>query len=211
MNASSSVATPRALIEARRRIGRQHASRIHQRNPVAALGFVHEMGRDENRHALIAREIDQQFPEPVARQRVDARGRLVEDQHLRLVDNRDGKRKPLADAERQIQGAMIEIIGEAEALDQFGDARLRLARRQVEQARVKIEVLPHRQLGVERERLRHVADPIARSSGRLHRAAGRTAAPRLRWPATARSASSSSSSCRSHSTRQSRRSRRVRS
>ena len=28
---------------------------------------------------------------------------------------------------------------------------------------MKIEVLPHRQLGVERERLRHVADPIART------------------------------------------------
>ena len=33
--------------------------------------LVHEMGRDENRHALVAREVDQQFPEAVARQRID--------------------------------------------------------------------------------------------------------------------------------------------
>ena len=37
-----------------------------------------------------------------------------------------------------------------------------LPRRQVKQARVKIEVLPHRELGIERERLRHVADAMAR-------------------------------------------------
>ena len=85
-----------------RRVGRQHAAGIHQRNAVAALGLVHEMGRDEDRHALVARQIDQQFPEPIARQRIDARGRLVEDQHLGLVHDRDGERQPLADAERQV-------------------------------------------------------------------------------------------------------------
>ena len=52
-----------------RRAGRQHAAGIHQRDPVAAFGLVHEMGRDENRHALVAREIDQCFPEAVTRQR----------------------------------------------------------------------------------------------------------------------------------------------
>ncbi len=64
---------------------------------------------------------------------------------------------------RQIQGALIEIILEAEPCDQLGDARLRLLSRQVEKVRVKIEVLPDRQFGIERERLRHVADAIART------------------------------------------------
>ena len=36
-------------------------------------------------------------------------------------------------------------------------------RRQVEQVRVKIEVLPDGQFGVERERLRHIADAVART------------------------------------------------
>ena len=63
----------------------------------------------------------------------------------------DGEREPLADAERQIEGALVDIIRKAEAVDQFGNARFRLARRQMEQARVKIEVLPNRQFRIERE------------------------------------------------------------
>lgn len=120
------------------------------------------MGRDEDRHALVARQIDQQFPEPVARQRVDSRGRLVEDQHLRPVHDRDGEREPLADAERQILGALVDMIRETEAFDQFGNARFPLSRRQVEQARVQIEVLPDREFRIKRERLRHIADALAR-------------------------------------------------
>ena len=84
------------------------------------------MGRDEDRHALVARQIDQQFPEPVARQRIDARGRLIQDQQFRLMDDRDRERKPLADAKRQVQRAMVEVIGQAETIDQIGDARRRL-------------------------------------------------------------------------------------
>ena len=169
------------------------------------------MGRDEDRHALIARQIDQQFPKPVARQRVDARSRLVEDQHLGLVDNGDGEREPLADAERQIEGALVDMICKAEAVDQFGNARPRLSHRQVKQARVKIEVLPNCQARYRARRTATYSRRDCATSGRWHRADGRTAALRLRWPAIARSASSSSSSCRSRSSRQSRRSRRVRS
>ena len=39
---------------------------------------------------------------------------------------------------------------------------LGLLARQVKQARVKVEILAHRQLGIERERLRHIADALAR-------------------------------------------------
>jgi len=53
------------LDELRRRPRRQHAARIHQRYPVAAFGFVHEVGGDENGHAFVARKIDQLLPEPV--------------------------------------------------------------------------------------------------------------------------------------------------
>jgi len=58
------------------------------------------MGRDKDRHTLIARQFDQQFPKPVTRQWVDTRRRLVEDQHLGLVDDGDYEREPLADFER---------------------------------------------------------------------------------------------------------------
>ena len=97
----------------------EHAPGIHQGHAVAARGFVHEMGRDEDRDALIAREIDQQLPEAVARQRIDAGGRLVEDQDFRLVHDRDRERQALPDAERQRRRMLIEIVGKPEALDQL--------------------------------------------------------------------------------------------
>jgi hypothetical protein len=120
------------------------------------------MGRDKDCHTLIARQVDQQFPKPVTRERIYSRGRLVEDQHLGLMDDCHGEREPLADAERQIEGAVVDMICKAETVDQFGNSCFSLAHRQVEQARVKIEVLPNSQLGVEGERLRHIADAIAR-------------------------------------------------
>ncbi|MNN14889.1 hypothetical protein D3C81_1279710 [compost metagenome] len=71
------------------RVAGQHAACMHQRNAVAALGFVHEVGGQENGHALLARQLHQQPPEVIAGGRVDAGSRLVEDQHFRAVQHRD--------------------------------------------------------------------------------------------------------------------------
>ena len=79
------------------------------------------------------------------------------------MDDRDGERKPLANPQWQIQRSLIEIILEAEPSDQLGDPRLRFLRRKMEQMGMQIEVLPDRQFGIERERLRHVADAITRA------------------------------------------------
>ena len=81
MKASSSEALPRSLTSS---CGAPTASTLpamHQRDAVAALGLVHEMGREKDRDAIIAGEIDQRAPERVARDRIDARGRLVENEH----------------------------------------------------------------------------------------------------------------------------------
>ena len=63
----------------------------------------------------------------------------------------NGQRKPLANAERQLGGVLVEIVAQVELLDQLGKARAGLFGRQMEQPRVQIEVLPNRELGVERE------------------------------------------------------------
>ena len=162
MNASSSVAAPRAATSSCRRVRRQHPAGIHQRNPIAALGFVHEMGRDENRHALLRERSISSSQNRSRASGIDPRGRLVEDQHLGLVDDRDGEREPLANPERQIRGALIEIVGEAEPPDQLGDPRRRFLRRQMKKPRMQFEILPDRQFRIERERLRHVPDPVPR-------------------------------------------------
>ena len=153
MKASSRVAAPRASDQSCRRIGGQDMPGIHQRYPIAALRLVHEVRGNENRHFLIARQIDQDFPEPVAGQRIDSRCRLVEDQDLRLVNDGDGQRYPLSNPQRQIEGPLIEIVLEAKAIHQLRDPGVRLLRRYMEQVGMKIEVLLHREFGVERERL----------------------------------------------------------
>ena len=185
MKASSSVATPRALTRFGRRVGREHAARIHERDAIAALGLIHEMGRDKNGHALIAREIDQQFPETVPCQRIDTRGRLVEDEDLGLVDDGDGEREPLANPQRQIRGALIEIISRPNrpttrqyAPSPFAPAGGKGAREDRGSA--------GRSARHKRERLRHVTDSVSRAHVSVHRGVVRTRAPRLRSAAAGR-------------------------
>ena len=55
-----------------RRIDSEHSATMHQRNAVAALGLVHEMGRKEDGDTIIARKIDQRAPEGIAGNRIDA-------------------------------------------------------------------------------------------------------------------------------------------
>ena len=53
-------------------IAGQNLARVHERDPVAALGLVHEVRRDENRDLVFTREINHQLPESVAGDGVDA-------------------------------------------------------------------------------------------------------------------------------------------
>jgi ribosomal protein L19 len=64
---------------------------MHEGEPVTSRRLIHEMGRYEDGDALISRQVDQELPELVTGDRVDARGRLIEDEKLRLVNHRDGK------------------------------------------------------------------------------------------------------------------------
>ena len=67
---------------------------------------------------------DQVAPESVAGDRIDARGGLVEDQHLRLVQDRDGKLQALLLPERQTFGPAVSDVEQIEPLEHFANARL---------------------------------------------------------------------------------------
>ena len=58
--------------QALRRVAVEHAAGVHQRDAVAALRLVHEVGGDEDGHAVLARQVEHQLPETVTRHRVDA-------------------------------------------------------------------------------------------------------------------------------------------
>ena len=78
------------------------------------------------------------------------------------MHDRDRQRQALADAERQGRCQLADIVAEAEAANEVVDATPGLVGRQMEQAGMEVEVLANRELGIEREGLRHVADARAR-------------------------------------------------
>src|SRR6516164_64997 len=77
------------------------ASLMHQRNAVAALGFINKVGRDEDCHAVGTRQLHQVFPERIARNRIDAGRRLIENEEVRAMDDCNRELEALTHAERQ--------------------------------------------------------------------------------------------------------------
>jgi hypothetical protein len=147
------------------RLGRalgQYMTLMHQRNAVAAPGLVHEVSGDEDRHPVAPRQLDQQRPEPVPRHRVHAGGRFVEDQDFGRVQDGDRELQALAHAQGQGLRRGPGHVPQVESLEQRLDPRAALRARQLEQISVQLEVLPHGQFAIEREPLRHVADPPPR-------------------------------------------------
>ncbi len=134
---------------------------MHQRHAVTAQRLVHEVGGNEDGHAVFARQLHQQLPKAVAGHRIDTRSGLVENQHFRCVDHRHRQRQALAHAQRQGFRQAVGLLDELEAFEHFPNARLTALGRQVEQPSMQVEVLPYRQFAVQREGLGHVADPLA--------------------------------------------------
>ena len=99
----------------RRAVG-DDAAAVEDREPRAALGFVHVVRRDEQRRALI-RELEQRVPELAARLRIDGAGRLVEEQQIRLVQHRAREREALLLAAGQRAGELLALLAQPEALD----------------------------------------------------------------------------------------------
>ena len=211
MKASSSVAAPRASISSRG-------------VPVASTRPESISDIRSQRSASFMKWVETKIVTPWLRERsinasqkrsrasgIDPRGRLVQDEDLGL----DGRWRPPARAAGEFPMADPACADRdnpprPNCLNELGNTQRRLFCRQMKNARMKIEVLPDRQFGIERERLRHVADAIARihvvgveGLSEQERLAGASAA-------ASPSASSWSWSCRSRSSQGSRRSRRAR-
>ena len=73
---------------------------------MAALGFVHVMRGDEKGEPL-GGELMDLFPKIAPRLRIDARGRLVEQEQLRLVNEAGGEREPLFPAAGKLAGELL--------------------------------------------------------------------------------------------------------
>ena len=122
---------------------------------VTAFGLVHVMGRDQHRQPVGGARMDL-VPELAPRFRIDPGRRLVEQQQLGLVHDAGCQRQPLLPAARQRPRHLPPPREEPEILQRVADMPAR--RPHAVEPGDKGQVLLDRQILVEREFLRHVAD-----------------------------------------------------
>ena len=83
---------------------------------VTALGLVHVMGRDQHGQPF-GRERMDLVPEIAPRLGIDAGGRLVQQQQLRIGQRAGAERQPLLPAAGELAGELLLAAVEADALD----------------------------------------------------------------------------------------------
>src|SRR5499426_555396 len=140
MKASSREALPRCLTNS---LGAPTASTrprcISEIRSQRSASFMKWVERKID--AVIAGEIDQRAPERVARNRIDARSRLVENEKGRPVQHRHGELQPLLDAERQAFRPRVRHILQIVTFQQLLDPAFDLVCRQMVETRMQIEIL----------------------------------------------------------------------
>ena len=104
-------------------------------------------------------QIDHQLPEQVARDRIDAGSRFVENQQFRLMHHRHRQREPLAHAQRQAVGQAVQRIGRSRSGCHFIHPRLNVGSAPPETGgRASTRFCRTINSAIQREGLRHVAD-----------------------------------------------------
>src|SRR6202008_2769235 len=106
----------------------------------------------------LARERMNLVPELAPRLGINASGRLVEQQKLRVGERVGAERQALLPAAGKLARQLTLAAGKTKPLD----PRTRCSRRIAHpiKARDELQVLPHRKVLIEAEALRHVADPV---------------------------------------------------
>ena len=98
-----------------RRIERGQIALVHDRDAVGPLGFVQQMRREDDRHAVALADLLQVLPQVAARARIEAGRRLVEQQQPRAMQHAGGQ----FDAPPQAAG---KLFRPARACDRRGRA-----------------------------------------------------------------------------------------
>ena len=104
------------LVDAR--VGDQPAAADHDQVVGGQRHLAHQVRRDEDRAALGGERLEQ-VADPVDALRVEAVDRLVEQQRLRVAEQRGRDAEPLAHAERELAGALARDLVQADQVDQL--------------------------------------------------------------------------------------------
>ena len=147
---------------------RDHLPPVDDGDPVGQLiGFLQVLGGQQERCSL-ALQLAHDRPDLVAAARIQARSRLVEEQHLRAGQQARRDVEPATHAAGVGPGRPVGRLGQVEPLQQLAGAAAGLLTRQLEQASEHLQVLPPGQQLVNRRELPRQADQLA-DSGRLTR------------------------------------------
>ena len=118
---------------------------MQQRDAMAALGFVEISGRCENRHAFRG-QLVKDAPEVAARNRIDAGGRLIQQDHLGPMNERADQAELLLHAAGKFAGQPLAELAHARGLQQLRGAVFALRRSHSEQIGVEANVFIHGQV-----------------------------------------------------------------
>jgi hypothetical protein len=133
---------------------------IHDRHPLAQLvGLLHVMGGEQDR-LPVAIELAEDLPQREPALRVEARGGLVQEQHRGTVEDRARHHQTLSHPSRERVHRRAGPLRELELLEQLVRDAIGLVRAHAEQAPMEVQVLPDRELAVERVLLGDRADQL---------------------------------------------------
>src|SRR5690242_6770823 len=149
------VLTPGVVHEPRRGVQRRDPPPFENRDAIAQfLHLVHEVADQYDGDALVA-DLSDQIPGGVPRARVQARGQLVEEHHLRVPDQGQRDEQALLLAAGELGEPGVRLSGQAPALEQL----VPVGRVRVERG-VQLERLAYLQLLLELGLLQLHADPL---------------------------------------------------
>ena len=147
---------------------RDHLPAVDDGDPVGQLiGFLEVLGGQQDRCPL-APQFAHDGPDLVAAARIQARGRLVEEQHLRARQQAGGDVEPAAHAAGVGPGRPVSRLRQVEPLEQLAGAAASVLAGQLEQTAEHLQVLPPGQQLVDRRELPSQAGQVA-DGGRLSR------------------------------------------
>src|SRR5258708_3540026 len=148
----------RNLLELRHRALGKNTAGAQQSQPLAPLGLIHDVARDDDGGAA-GGKLAELLPDLGAQLRVDAHRRLVQDQQPWLVDDGAGQRAPRPHTATERGHDAVPPRGQIDQLERRLDT---VVVAPVERGE-KAQVLLHREVGVQRRLLGHVADLIERA------------------------------------------------
>ncbi len=150
--------TGHRVLQLARGARRHDLAAVEEGEPVAAVGLVERVRREQDRDALALARLDELPPEASARDGVEAGRRLVEEEEAGRVQHRLGDLDPPGEAAREGLDQVAGSVGELEAGEELVRPGGQAGAREAVQMALVAQVLGDGQLLVEARGLEYDAD-----------------------------------------------------